>query len=298
VSGHACWVVDDPADYVKSAADLLTEGTRIDHKVVFGPRGDVLDEIAAVAGATAFDPATAYPSGKLDPVIMCGILRSYAVRAREDGYSGLRVVADMDWLLPFRPQMAQIISLELQLDRLIAELDVTLVCAYRTSSFNTAAIIAALTVHSAQRGGHPLPQFRFTAAGPQSWRLSGEIDLRVSDIFLAALGTAASLGECVIDVSGLRFVDVSGMRTLAVASWTAASGIRLLGASHGLRRLWDLCGFAQAAPLVQLSPLAPHWDAAMASADRRGCPGKTRASTASSGCGMRPRLTTSTSSLA
>jgi anti-anti-sigma regulatory factor len=258
VSGHVCWVMDDPAGYVKSAADLLAEGARIDHRVVFGPRGDVLDEIAAVTGATAFDPATAYPSGKLDPVIMCGILRGYADRAREDGYSGLRVVADMDWLLPFRPQMAQIISLELQLDRLIAELDVTLVCAYRTSSFDTAAIIAALTVHSAQHGGHPLPQFQFTAAGPQSWQLSGEIDLRVSDIFRAALGTAASLGECVIDVSGLRFVDVSGMRTLAVASWTAASGIRLHGTSHGLRRLWDLCGFAQAAPLVHLLPLANH----------------------------------------
>jgi anti-anti-sigma factor len=257
VSGHVCWVMDDPAGYVKSAADLLTEGTWLDHRVaVFGPRGDVLDEIAAMTGATALDPATAYPGGKLDPVILCGILRGYTAGAREGGYSGLRVVADMDWLLPFRPQMAQIISLELQLDRLIAELDVTLVCAYRTSSFDTAAIIAALTVHSTQRGGHPLPQFRFTAAGPRSWRLSGEIDLRVSDIFRAALGTAASLGECVIDVSGLRFVDVSGMRTLAVASRTAASGIRLHGASHGLRRLWDLCGFAQAAPLVHLSPLA------------------------------------------
>lgn len=255
VSGHVCWVVDDPAGYVKSAADLLAEGTRLDLRpVVFGPRGDVLDEIAAMAGAMALDPATAYPGGKLDPVTLCGMLRGYPARAREDGYSSLMVVADMDWLLPFRPQMTQIIDLELQLDRLIAELDVTLVCAYRTSSFDTAAIIAALTVHSVQRGRHPLPQFRFTAAGPKSWRLSGEIDLRVSDMFRAALGTAASLGECVIDVSGLRFVDVSGMRTLAVASRMADSGIRLNGASQGLRRLWDLCGFAQAAPLVHLSP--------------------------------------------
>jgi hypothetical protein len=255
VSGHVCWVVDDPAGYVKSAAELLVEGARLDHRpVVLGPRGDVLDEIAAMTGATAFDPATAYPGGEPDPAILCGMLRGYAGRAREGGYSGLRAVADMDWLLPFRPQVAQIIGLELQLDRLIAELDVTLVCAYRTSSFGTAAIIAALTVHSAQRGGHPLPQFRFTAAGPRSWRLSGEIDLRVSDMFGAALGTAMSLGECVIDVSGLRFVDVSAMRTLAVASWSAASGIRLHGASQGLRRLWHLGGFAQAAPLVHLCP--------------------------------------------
>jgi anti-anti-sigma factor len=210
-------------------------------------------EIVAVTSATALDLATAYPGGKLDPAI----LRGYATQACEGGYSGLRVVADMDWLLPFRPQMAQIISLELQLDRLIAELNATLVCAYRTSSFDTAAIIAALTVHSAhspQRGGHPVPQFRFTATGPQSWQLSGEIDFPVSDMFQAALSTAASLGECVIDVSGLRFVDVSGMRSLAIASRTAASGIRLHGASRELRRLWDLCGFDRAAPLVYLSP--------------------------------------------
>jgi anti-anti-sigma factor len=260
VSGHVCWVVDDPAGYVKSVADLLAEGMRLDQgPVVLGPLGDVLDKIAAITGATVLDPPATYPGGKLDPAALCDMLRGYAARARAGGsraggYGELRIIADMDWLLPFRPQMTQIIGLELQLDRLAAELDMTLVCAYRMASFDTAAIIAALTVHSAQRGGHPLPQFRFTAAGPQTWQVSGEIDLRVSDMFGAALGTATSLGECVIDVSGLSFVDVSGMRILAAASRSADSGIRLNGASQGLRRLWDLCGFAKAAPLVRLSP--------------------------------------------
>jgi ABC-type transporter Mla MlaB component len=255
VSGHVCWVVDDPAGYVKSAADLLADGMRLDQgPVVLGPLGDVLGEIAAMTGATVLDPPATHPGGKLDPAALCDMLRGCAVRARADGYGGLRIIADMDWLLPFRPQMAQIIGLELQLDRLTAELDMTLVCAYRMASFGTAAIVAALTVHSAQRGGHPLPQFRFTAAGPQTWQISGEVDLRVSDMFGAALGAATSLGECVIDVSRLSFVDVSGMRILAAASRSADSGIRLNGASQGLRRLWDLCGFAQAAPLVRLSP--------------------------------------------
>jgi anti-anti-sigma factor len=256
VSGHVCWVVDGPGSYVTSAAGLLTEGIGLKHKpAVFGPPGKVLDEVAAMTAATALDPMTVYrgfgnsgdpgPSGgKLDPAVFCGLLRAYAAQALDGGYRGLRVVADMDWLLPFRPETAQIVNLELQLDRLVAELDVTLVCAYRTSSFDTAAIVSALT---AQR-------FRLTAAGPRSWQLSGEIDLQARDTFEAALGAVASLGDCVIDVSGLRFVDVSGMRTLADASHSADGGIRLHGASAGLRRQWDLCGFARYAPAVRLSP--------------------------------------------
>jgi anti-anti-sigma factor len=259
VSGHVCWVVDDPGSYVTSAAGLLTEGIGLKHKpVVFGPPGKVLGEVAAMTAATALDPMTVYSGfgnsdhsgssgGKLDPAVFCGLLRAYAAQALDGGYRGLRVAADMDWLLPFRPETAQIIDLELQLDRLVAELDVTLVCAYRTSSFDTPAIVSALTAHSA-------PRFWLTAAGPRSWQLSGEIDRQARDTFEAALGAVASFGDCVIDVSGLRFVDVSGMRALADASHTADGGIRLHGASPGLRRLWDLCGFAQYAPAVRLAP--------------------------------------------
>jgi anti-anti-sigma factor len=114
--------------------------------------------------------------------------------------------------------------------------------------------ISAVSAHPAPRDAQPAPQFWFTAAGPQSWQLSGEIDLQARDTFAVALGAVTSSGECVIDVSGLRFVDVSGMRTLADASRSADGGIRLHGASPGLRRLWDLCGFAQSAPMVRLSP--------------------------------------------
>jgi anti-anti-sigma factor len=112
-------------------------------------------------------------------------------------------------------------------------------------------VISEVSPHSATRDA---PQFWFTAAGPRSWQLSGEIDLQARDTFAVALGAVTSSGECVIDVSGLRFVDVSGMRTLADASRSADGGIWLHGASPGLRRLWDLCGFAQSAPMVRLSP--------------------------------------------
>jgi anti-anti-sigma factor len=119
-------------------------------------------------------------------------------------------------------------------------------------------VISEVSAHLAQRDAHrdaqPTPQFWFTAAGPRSWYLSGEIDLQARDTFAVALGTVTSSGECVIDVSELRFVDVSGMRTLADASRSADGGIWLHGASPGLRRLWDLCGFAQSAPMVRLSP--------------------------------------------
>jgi hypothetical protein len=59
----------------------------------------------------------------------------------------------------------------------------------------------------------------------------------------------------VIDVTDLRFIDISGMRAIAHGARAAGDAIRLQGASADLLRLWDICGFKDFAPEVQLGLL-------------------------------------------
>ncbi|HZR49832.1 MAG TPA: MEDS domain-containing protein [Streptosporangiaceae bacterium] len=263
LSGHVCWLVDDPAGYLAAAAGMLRGDSSHPRRqsMVFGPRGSTLARLAETTAVTAADPAQAFPGGVLDPPAVAAMIRDHAQQARHMGHDGLLLVADMDWLLPLRATPAQVTAHELRTDRLAAELDITIVCAYRRSSFSPAHIDSALAVHPSQRGDGQAPQFRLTAAGASGWRLSGEVDICTSDTFQAAISTVASLGDCTIDVTGLRFIDVAGLRALARAASSAPGGISLNGSSPVLRRLWQLTGLADGPSALRLdaaSPDAPH----------------------------------------
>jgi anti-anti-sigma regulatory factor len=250
---HVCWLVEDQATYIPAARAVLSDGGSMDQRLVlFGPEGSApLAELCAMA-AIVVDPHVAFlDRGQFDPETIFAVLREQSALARADGHSGLRVVADMDWMLPGRPTTEAIIRFELLLDRVVAELNATVVCAYRRSSFDLSAISAALSVHDVRFGHDELPQFSLVA-GAQGWRLSGEIDLAVHAAFAAALEAASSLGDCEIDVVNLTFVDVAGMRAIADAARAAQIGVRLRGASPMFRRSWRLAGFEESAPTVQL----------------------------------------------
>jgi ABC-type transporter Mla MlaB component len=253
---HVCWLLDDPAAYTVIAAALLAEGVRLGQRpIVFGPEGSAsLEDLASMA-AIAVDPRAFFLGGRtVNPVAMLEVFREQTALARAEGYDGLRVVADMDGLLPKPPTTAGTVCFELRLDRLAREFNMTIVCAYRRSSFDTAAINGALSVHPAQIGSDGPPQFRFVAAEPGTWKLSGEVDLAVRVAFEAALTTAVSLGDCVVDVTALEFLDIAGMRAVAHVARDAEARVQLLGASSALRRFWELGGLGEFAPKVQLGP--------------------------------------------
>lgn len=230
VRGHVCWLVTDPDAYSAAAPELLAEGRRLGHRSVgFGP---------------------GIPRGTTDLAgLVLGAVADERRQAHAEGLSGVRIVADMDWLLPLNPSTAQIIDLELALSQyLVGQPDVTVVCAYRESSFDIASITAALTLHTAAPGVSP--QFRFTA-GSSAWLLSGAVDVNVRDTFEDVIHAAVRRGPRVIDISELGFIDVGGMRAVVSAGHTQPD-LLLNGASVSFRRLWEVCGFAEAAPMVRL----------------------------------------------
>lgn len=252
---HVCWVVDDAADYGEVAGRLFGDGRAARQKTIaFGPEdGDALRLLRALADLTA-DPRSAFlGGGPLVPEAMFAAFREQFARARAEGFDTIRVVADMDWLLPARPTAAAIAAFELQLDRVVAELGATVVCAYRRASFASAAITGALCVHPVVAGVQEPPAFRLTAIDDLTWTLSGEVDLAVAETLAGILTAAGDHAPRELDVSGLSFIDVPGMRAIAVGCADGRGCLSLRGAVPRVRRAWQAAGFGRDLPGVELA---------------------------------------------
>jgi hypothetical protein len=78
---------------------------------------------------------------------MFAMFRHQSTIARTEGYDGLCLVAEMDWLLPAHPTRDAIIGFELMLDRVVGELDATVVCAYRREAFSPETLMVTVAVH-------------------------------------------------------------------------------------------------------------------------------------------------------
>lgn len=244
---HVCWVLADPQAFRPAAEEILARGSECNEKIfVFGPRGGAAHQALEHVGATMADPyADFLGGGKLEPDIMLSMFRDETGRALSDGYEGIRLVADMDWLLPAAPSSDDTIAFELLLDRTVRELGATVICAYRSGSFDVDLLHGTAAVHPVVWGVEPA--FRLVAGEHRSWALTGEIDLAAVDEFAAAIKAAAADGG-EIDVGGLRFMDCAGMRAMAQAMASQGS-IHLRSIPGFLSRSWKLAGFDKVARL-------------------------------------------------
>ncbi len=253
---HPCWVVEDDEAYIRLAGTVLEEGRRLHQRTaLFGPAGS--RPLAALAGSVELtaDPGAEFlGGGPLVPEAVFAAFRAETARARNDGYAGLRVVADMDWLLPLGPTAEEIVTFEAQLDEVVRRLEATVACAYRPGSFpSPATITAASCVHPAHWGPGAEPPFR-VALADDGWAISGEIDNAVRDAFADAFdAVTGGDGPCVVDLKGLEFIDVAGMRVIATAAARRTSPVVLRGGPPILPRAWGLVGFDEMAPAVEFA---------------------------------------------
>lgn len=250
--GHICLVVDDDHAYDDLAAGFLASGlARGEKTVAFGPLDSPLQEKLGPLAAIVADPYVAFlQRGSLRPADMFAMFREQTGIARREGFSRLRVAADMDWLLPSGAGSEEAIGFEVLLDRVVSELDATVLCAYRRSSFDPETVRGMGCVHPVVAGDEP-PPFRLVAGADGAWELSGEIDVACAALLGTALRATAA-APWVLDLSGLNFADVVGLRTLAMAAVDAELPLEARGASPVVRRTWEIAGFDQLAPGVRL----------------------------------------------
>jgi ABC-type transporter Mla MlaB component len=260
---HVAWFLNRTVDFATLAAKFFQQGTtRGDKLLMFAPQRHAVSRLPIGDGVTVFDPRQAFLSSGTRAAVwdwnrqLGSALREQTALASTEGYSGLRLIVDMDWLFGTTATLEQVVELEQGLDEATAAEKAVVVCAYRLESFTTAEIAGAACVHPRTLSNAPSEVgFRMWAAGENRWHLSGEIDLRARSIFPALLtATARGRQQLRLNCARLEFIDAAGTRAIAHAARETATPLYLEHVGDPLRSLWRLLDLEAYAPNVELLP--------------------------------------------
>lgn len=78
----------------------------------------------------------------------------------------------------------------------------------------------------------------------------GDLDLGTSEALASAISGAVNGGVTTLDLSGLRFIDSTGLRLLLVTARTLGDALSIIP-SPAVRRTMDIAGIADRLPLEQ-----------------------------------------------
>ncbi len=251
-----CYVIGSEDEFEAAAQRCLAEGLAAGQKLFRFLPAAATDRHAAGNGLpiTFADPARDFLNdGPLVPEVMLSMFAEQTSIARREGYTGIRLVADMDWMLAHPPTPEQVAAFELVLDKAVAELGVTVVCAYRPGSFGL-GVTEAAAVHPQHAGsGHPPPLFRMWYVDDDAWQISGQVDLAAIVAFERALQTAAAAGPVrTVGCAGLAFISAAGIAALSRLADTPAPHPMLIQDASGIvRRCWQVLGLHELQPYVK-----------------------------------------------
>jgi ABC-type transporter Mla MlaB component len=269
---HLCWVYEDDAAFDEAAREFLAGGLARNERVLcVGQR--VIDRLAAltrpdedvaelIARGTVetLTLAEAYEAaGAFLPEQQLAYYDAATRRAKDDGYRGLRVIAEVSDLAADPDQLSDLLRWEHLADEYSANgSGFSAMCAYRADLAATALADVA-SVHPLLRAPEEISSFRLFTDGDHL-SLAGTVDVFSVDRLARVLSaTRVKDDGVVLDVAALEFVDVAGCR--ALARWAAGlpprqAPVEVIGASALLRRMWDLLHLGRLAPITFSEALA------------------------------------------
>jgi anti-anti-sigma regulatory factor len=266
-SDHICWVYDqDDAAFDRAVRKFLAGGLeRGERLLCVGDR--VIDSIRTegdgflcadtlVASGTlrtlthaeAYDAAAGFVPGEQR--------NFYDAATREaiaDGYTGLRVVAEVSMLAADPASRTDLVEWEHLADEFIAQgTGFTAMCAY-SGALTREALAEVASVHPLVHAPGGVPSFRVFFEDDHV-ALAGSVDT-FSAARLARILASSPVSEqvAVLDLRLVEFVDVAASRV--IARWAQLLGARAVplevrGASPLVRRMWRLLELGEIAPVT------------------------------------------------
>lgn len=258
---HLCWVYDDPRDLESAAGRFLAGGLARGERLLVVGDGMIgaLDRETLPFGGTdalvdsgaleILDLTKAYECGEgFTPEQQLEFYDAATGRARADGFTGLRVAAEVTALAADPETRPTLVRWEHLADSFVAQgSGFSAMCAYR-SDLGPEALDEVAAVHPVVHGPAGLPAFQvFHEDGRVV--LTGSVDVFAADRLRRVLADSPA-GRGVLDLGRLEFVDVAGCRVLA--GWAAGSDAPLgvLGASRLVQRMWRLLDLDRVAPVT------------------------------------------------
>lgn len=199
-----------------------------------------------------------YPPGEpLDPRVISEQVRRAARDARDEGFAGLRMAAEMGWTHRDGLDLERLVAYERAATAFTAEHGVLGLCQYDRRRLSDRDLEVIEAAHGYRVGPDPVyadGALSLTRTyAPAGLRVVGELDLSNAGALDDVLRAVAAGGghDVHLDVSGLEFTDVAGIRVLAHAAQRLdRRDLILRGAHRRLRRVLRLTGWDELANLT------------------------------------------------
>jgi ABC-type transporter Mla MlaB component len=263
---HLCWVYDDDAAFDAAARQFLAQGLArgerllcVGERVMDGVQGGVtpvagVERLLAEGRLELLTVAQAYAAtGRFAPERQLAFYDAATQRAVDDGYRGLRVIAEVTPLAEDPASRAGLVGWEHRADEFMASgSGMSAMCAYR-SDLPSSALADVATAHPLVHAPLDVPPFRmFFDEGCLA--LAGSVDTFDADRLATLLATSRVRGPvAVLDLTFLDFVDGAGCRALArwVRDLAARSiAVELRSAPRVVQRMWSILDFDRLAPVT------------------------------------------------
>ncbi|MGN6215542.1 MAG: MEDS domain-containing protein [Solirubrobacterales bacterium] len=225
--GHACWTFDQGSDFAAAALEFLADGLRAGQRLAYvgsetaaeqrerlDPLGDV-GSMIDTGMLQLFQLEDLYAVGK--PIDCDAQLATYAAAtdaALADGYTGLRVAAQVTDLVADPGTWEAQVRWESVADRFMSVRPLSALCGYRRDALPDHLLCDLAAVHPAANaapGGPPFHLFGETG----DLVLSGEVDCFSAAALDRVLEAALDRDPASLDLGELDFIDHHGLETLA-----------------------------------------------------------------------------------
>jgi len=256
-----CWVVSSSEQFEGRADRYLEEGALTGQKLFrVIARGHAV-EAGGGSEVTLIDPMELAPTEDrvVAPEVLYATFRQIAARAREEGFSGVRVLADMRWVLAHPLIRSDLAAFELRLDEVVTELHATVVCLYRQGDHPARDLAETVAVHPLVGGQPPADRgLRIWNVDRGTWEVAGEIDESNVDAFERAMSAIMAAGPVRrLRCGGLRFISAAGIRVLTEIGMARPDQTLVIqNASPILRRCWATLELDEDLPQVGFEPAA------------------------------------------
>jgi anti-anti-sigma factor len=235
---HACLTFTDADERLDIVAAFVLDGLKSGQKVVCYTDQVSPDDLTgqlADRGLPVGDAVTAgrlevsssgesyLAGGAFDAGRMMDTLAAQISRSEREGYTGLRLSADMCWALRPVAGLQQLVDYESEVAQLFAGGRAMAVCQYDRDRFDPVTLSSITAAHG--RVVAAVTYFDDALLRvcrqhvPPGIRVAGEIDFRHADVLSKALGEAVRLDEHVhVNLAQLRFMDAAAAGVIVQAA--------------------------------------------------------------------------------
>lgn len=226
--GHGCWTYSDDAEFTGGVLDFLADGLELGQRLLYVGAGGVvklrrelrdlpgLEDLLGDGTLRIMPLEAIYEMGR--PIDAMAQLTMYAAAtetALADGFTGLRVAADVTPLVTDRALWPEHTRWETIADRYMAKNPMAALCCYDRRELPDEILADLSCVHRSCNAPAQVAPFRLYA-GRDGLSLAGEVDCFSADSLRRLLRLASPpRGDLILELDELEFIDHHGLLALA-----------------------------------------------------------------------------------